>query len=559
MSVKAKKQLSCQPPSRESDEIKLLKIAKPSSKATATEKSAWRKKMATGVIAEMCKRGTIVQNDGTPLFIPNPGKKLSRFPLEKGNLQFETFMYSCTQLTPAEYDFKVVAEHVRLQASKKAEARKIIHFSQYQNLPSIGPSVLLSDANGALRASAIGIERLKENAAGCYIEPIGLEWKYTIMSADELAAAGRMYKLLFADSQSCSPQSRIALAVALPLLTFIRQRLDMRPIFHFSGGPGAGKSFGSDRFSYLLYGESALVASTAAALRRDTDPFLILDDVEKLPGWMKDHLRKASTGIRQKSVRSEQQVFQVENANAQQPIYVLTAIRIPTDPALLTRTWFFNYAKAHFNPEFKNEMKLREQILEKRDVLMSFWAHLLSETLKSENIEGLPDLCAFEPLPAQRTQHAQAWLLLCLRAFDRLSPNLFDPAEEFKGFVEQQRSEDATRRGQTTDELTLLDQLMEKFELGRENGWHLDPEVQMTKLKYEDNAIIGSATAIGESLRQQARQQGMHIRSEFNGVNIGRWLSSEVSESAEFTAEECSVGTGMKKRKAWRIARRNAE
>ena len=38
--------------------------------------------------------------------------------------------------------------------------------------------------------------------------------------------------------------------------------------------------------------------------------------------------------------------------------------------------------------------------------------------------------------------------------------------------------------------------------------------------------------------------------------NVGRWISSEVRNSNEFTAEEVPVGSGNKKRKMWRIGRK---
>jgi hypothetical protein len=41
-----------------------------------------------------------------------------------------------------------------------------------------------------------------------------------------------------------------------------------------------------------------------------------------------------------------------------------------------------------------------------------------------------------------------------------------------------------------------------------------------------------------------------------NAINVGKWLSSEVRDSTDFTAEECSVGSGNNKWSGWKIMRR---
>src|SRR5262249_49903367 len=151
-----------------------------------------------------------------------------------------------------------------------------------------------------------------------------------------------------------------------------------------------------------------------------------------------------ATGVRQKRVRTEKHAFQVQHGDQSQSIYILTAIRIPTDSALLTRIWFFNYDKQHFGVDFGDEMAVRQQILDNRDSLLSFWLHLLSQTLKLQAQNGWPNLSDHEPLPAHRTRMAQSILLQCLHAYEQLSPGIFNPEEEFRGFLEQQRSEDAT-------------------------------------------------------------------------------------------------------------------
>ena len=104
---------------------------------------------------------------------------------------------------------------------------------------------------------------------------------------------------------------------------------------------------------------------------------------------------------------------------------------------------------------------------------------------------------------------------------------------------------------------------MEDFEVVRENGRHLVnepdqlPEVYLRgKVQFKDEALIASATAIGELMLERARKQGIRLHRDMSAVNVGRWLSTEVRDSADFTAEVCSVGSGNNKRSGWKIMRR---
>ena len=132
-------------------------------------------------------------------------------------------------------------------------------------------------------------------------------------------------------------------------------------------------------------------------------------------------VRRSATGIKRMSVRNAKDNFQVEKGDPIQSIYILTAIRIPTDSALLTRIWFFNYNKQNFRESFKDEVRLRQEILDNRDTLLSFCVQLLAETFKLHAEANWPDLSGYEPVAAPRTQLAQRVLLQCLRAYERLS------------------------------------------------------------------------------------------------------------------------------------------
>jgi hypothetical protein len=133
-----------------------------------------------------------------------------------------------------------------------------------------------------------------------------------------------------------------------------------------------------------------------------------------------------------------------------------------------------------------------------------------------------------------------------LQAFDRLAPGIIDPQAEFAGFVDSLRREETTIKGLTTDETTLLAQLLDLMAQAQ----------RFDGIDYEDGFMIAPAEAISMAIRSTARYQGIRLRHSMNAVNVGKWLSSEVTNSKEFTVEETWMGTGNNKRKAWRIGRK---
>src|SRR5262249_23617468 len=161
--------------------------AKPSKEDLQEQKKVWRRSKAAGIVALMQRRGTIVRSDGITLFVPNSGEKLSRFAIEKGNTDFESFVHRCTGLTPSEYDGKVISDHVRMFAHTDAEDGKIAHFSHYDYSPTAGPRILMPDSEGILRAGASGVERVTQREVGFYIDSIGRKWSYVSLGEEQLA------------------------------------------------------------------------------------------------------------------------------------------------------------------------------------------------------------------------------------------------------------------------------------------------------------------------------------------------------------------------------------
>jgi hypothetical protein len=205
----------------------------------------------------------------------------------------------------------------------------------------------------------------------------------------------------------------------------------------------------------------------------------------------------------------------------------------------------FEFNREYFDPSFSDELQVREQIQASRNQLLSFVTDVVARTMRLEK----PKLAAYGKLPSVRTGVALGMVLKCLRAFDELAPGIIDPEAQFTGFLAALRyQEQETLSGQTTDELTVLAQLLSEC-------LDLDYDNKHSSVVVEDGFIIVSAEALSEVLRKKAKEQGIHLKG-LNAVNTGRWLSSEVGNSSEFTAEKVNSGTGNKKRNVWKIGRR---
>src|SRR5262249_21697740 len=157
--------------------------------------------------------------------------------------------------------------------------------------------------------------------------------------------------------------------------------------------------------------------STAAAARRAVDPVVIYDDTDDMPGWLQLHMKRSATGTHHSSVGKG---FQVEDSEQGDSINAFTSIKVPKDNPLLTRSWTRTFSKKFFKPEFADEAGLRREIVESRDLLLSFVLDVLAEAIRDEE----PDLSAYGALPYPRTYQAQQWLLRFLKAFDRLAPGV---------------------------------------------------------------------------------------------------------------------------------------
>ena len=473
-----------------------------------------------------------------------------RHPLQRGDLKLDQILLDAVHLTHSEQAGRAVIDRVRVYASEKASQVKYACFSLYVPTQGSAGTILVCDSSISLiGVGAEGIRTLQPSEAKAfYLESVGQPWSYRELEPVRRLEVARAFCRYLGEAQSRPPEGRVALALALSAFPFIRECLDMRPIFQFSGAPESGKSFTADRFAHLIYGHSGLVSMSEAALRRTSDPLILLDDVERLPQWMIDQLRRAATGISNRTAQSAGVDYVVQDNGERNAIHLLTAIRIPADSPLLSRLWLFTFSKEHRNPEFRNELHIREEIVRHRDEILSFLLSVLAGAFKLQEKEGFPDLSSYGPLPAPRTMSAHAYLLLLLRAFDEVAPGMINPDEEFRGFIKSLRREEETLRGQTTVELTLLSNILDDLENGV--ATRLPPRVS-----YEDGYLTISADRLSRLLNETARAQGVRLR-EMSAVNTGLWIGSEVRNSREFTVEATSVGSGNQKRKVWRIGRK---
>jgi hypothetical protein len=502
---------------------------------TVAQKDAVLSKYARKVVRWLQQRGRVVRLQGE-LVLLTPTEQLAINKAEDGILA--QAVYRTAKTVIVNYWAKEIVGRVLIQLDQIANKVQLGRHSIIEP-----ESIIVATNPSLLRVSAEGVQAVS-NPLDYLFTSVGKLWKYQKLTTEEMKAAAVKFKHLLADSQATAPDGQMAFALALSIFPFIRSWLTTRPIFpHLSDEGGDGKSFGADRFAYLLYGESGVKTSTAAAARRAVDPFVLYDDVDDMPQWLQQHLKRAATGIHHSSVNKD---FQVEDSEQGDSINAFTATRIPKDNPLLTRFWPRTFSKKFFKPEFASETEIRREILGSRDLLLSLVLEVLAEALR----EGQPDLSTYGKLPYPRTLEAQQWLLRLLRALDRLAPEVIDPEAEFQGFLKSLRSEETDTKGLATDELNLLEQLFEILERADDNTLM---KFAQDGIEFSSGQITATATALSKQLNKMAREQGLRLKHS-GAINIGKWLGGEVNSSIDFTATKIAISTGGNKRNGWQIS-----
>src|ERR1041385_3075540 len=349
------------------------KAAPPDDPRPKKDKAAikkWRQRMAERIARRIeGADGKFVVIDNEICVVQDTERGIARYNLD--SLPFDQVTFEVSGITRPEYDYKVIREQVRLSAAQKATRVRCGFFSLCEesqgyglNTKLIVPNVnlIVAHGNGLLRIKPGTVDHVK-NTQYYYVELIGLPWKYRRLDSKEHLHVAQKFKEFLADAQARVPQGRMAVAVASIGLPYFRQILDTKPIIYHSGNQGSGKTFQAEREGLLIYGQPVAPSATEAALRRSKDPVVILDDIEYFERWLQDHLRRSSTGTRHQSVANVQGRFAVTDSGSVDSIYLITGIRVPTDPPLLSRTWLFTFSKEYFDPKFKDEMALRQSIL----------------------------------------------------------------------------------------------------------------------------------------------------------------------------------------------------
>jgi hypothetical protein len=308
------------------------------------------------VIHEIERRGGrfVIIDDELVVVETSKDGQQRRWALQRGNLTLDEILEAVAGVTHSEHTGKLIIDRVRILAHKKGASVKHGKFSlriPANRALNTAEAFVVSCGHRYIRVSADGVKPV-HNTQDYYIEAVGDAWKFQKLDKEMRQWAAKKM-IWLARSMSCAPQTRLAYTLGIPVLTITRERLDTRPIVDNTGRQGSGKTFGADRQANLLYGRSALETATEAALRRGADPLTILDDIERMPRWLRDHLRRSSTGIRHKSVRTVGSTFGVEDSGPSDGIYIVTGIRIPADSPLLSRTWAFTFDKEHFDPAYK--------------------------------------------------------------------------------------------------------------------------------------------------------------------------------------------------------------
>jgi hypothetical protein len=306
-------------------------------------------------------------------------------PISTDNASFRSFFYDKTGTSLASGDGRV---YVDVLANLARKSGKLIEPSSwiYSDVPNytvyfnlnvperqlveIGPDNIRVVDQADNDKSVV----LKDSEK---IKPI----KYAALTDQEYTAALKKEKYLIVDNIPCAEASKIfcnAWRIGGMFVDFVH----MRPVMRFEGKTSSGKTWVSDMFSYLLYGESQKKKATEASNYSDAaqNPLLILDNLEvkNMNQGLTDFLLGASVGTSKEKRRSgTDTAIILEKARC---LLLSNGIENFSENEILNRTYIVEFDIARFGSSVTSD--LFGEIAGNRDLLLSAEFMLVSKVLK---------------------------------------------------------------------------------------------------------------------------------------------------------------------------------
>lgn len=441
------------------------------------------------------------------------------------NQLFREFFYSRTGVSLASPDGRVYVDVLRNLALKNGQliepatwiytdtANHKVYFNlnvPERELVQIGPDEIKVVDQANNEQSVV----LQDSAK---IKPI----KFIQLTDQEYKSSLIKEKFLLVDTLACSPTNRIfcnAWRIGAMFIDFVH----MRPVLRFEGKTSSGKTFASDLFSSLVYGQSQKKIGTTASNYTDAaqSPILILDNVEvkNMTQELTDFVLGASVGTTKEKRRAGTDTANIlERARC---LILSNGIENFSAHEIINRTYIVEFDVLLYGGSVTSD--LFTEIESNRNVLLSAEFMLISRVLKRlKNGDRKTVLTQLQQKhKGHSKQRSDEFFSIMIMITEELlsawgsKENIWDLVAEWIG--EQNRVSQETHSGANVV-LTALDMLRTKAERHLANFTPLDQWTYAVPLKQSSKTssvvLEGNASDFHTSLKAIAGNAGYDLRT----------------------------------------------
>ncbi len=291
-------------------------------------------------------------------------------------------------------------------------------------------------------------------------------------------------KSLLVDTMACSPVNRI-FCNAWRIAALLLDLAHMRPVLRFEGITSSGKTFASDLFSFLIYGESQKKIATTASNYSDAaqSPLLILDNVEvkNMDQGLTDFVLGASVGTSKEKRKAGTDTANIlEKARC---LILSNGIENFSAHEIINRTYIIEFDLTQYAGAVSSE--LFTEIVTHRNEILSAEFMIVSKILKRLKNGDRKNII----LELQRRykghskQRSDEYFALMIMIVEELlnawgsTENVYDLVDKW---IKNQDSVSKETHSGSNVVLTAMDMLRRKAEkqFGTLNAWDNDVEVK---------------------------------------------------------------------------------
>ena len=253
-----------------------------------------RREISKSTIEKMKEHGRFVKSRGKELFwLQFKDNKL----FDMGSSTWDAHLNKLTGLNPVEKEFQHLKAEIECVCIREGQVEKISRLSRYDHDEK---AIYIYLGKGRVVKLTGGEIEWTSNGCGClFVEDERFEPVNPILDGkDELIEILNLGR--FKDTY-LSPKEIDLLRVSLLFGTFVPDLLTVKPLTHFLGPQGSGKTSAQRLIGLILYGRN--FETTPRPRREDafdaavcSSGYLAIDNLIKCSEWLEERLKTIATG-----------------------------------------------------------------------------------------------------------------------------------------------------------------------------------------------------------------------------------------------------------------------